>query len=168
MFLVFVVALITYIFISVKERRKGFIDNTPLVFKLLLKGFFCFALGALVALVAGIFVPNSTVTERKELVALRNIEGLEGTFLFMSGSFNHEYVYSYWYQDGAGGYRRDEVGDEAYDVVVYEDATAEDSHLLVSWKTCEGSLWAICLPPVGKWYEFHIPPGSLVQQYSLN
>jgi len=108
---------------------------------------------------------------RTSLVALRQRSDLDGSFFLGSGRIGTNHYYSYWYVDGPG-FRHGLLRDGP-NVLVVEDVAPESAYLQqnVIPASCvpDGyELWVLCGEPrLTDEYEFHIPPGSLLQEFEL-
>lgn len=125
-------------------------------------------IGGVIAVRIGLTQPTVWNTESKTpLVAMYNLNGLEGSFFLASGDIGVHTYYDYWYTDG-NGYRHGQV--IAGDIEVFEDATGNTATVERDRSTCASGkvgLWSICVESKTR-YRFHIPRGSIARSFNLN
>lgn len=123
--------------------------------------------GILLAVVLGFGMDRHPDPVKTELVALKNVNGLEGNFFLLFGSINDEYKYSYWYPDGSGGYKHG-IMEDSESITVFEDEGLEFPYLQENMLKCDVYVtnWAYCTDR-SEGFEFHIPPGSIVREFNL-
>lgn len=109
--------------------------------------------------------------ETVELASMRSTDSISGSFLIASGGINTEIEYIYYEILSDGSYRPRRINAERNYVVVFEDMQ-QSGKLIVNSCTYE---------PKEDWpkhfilgkrmcktrYEFHIPEGSLVQEFRI-
>jgi hypothetical protein len=126
-----------------------------------------------VALFSMRFVHNSYYDPVEvKLVAMRSLDSVHGDFVFATGQIDGELDYLYYEVTPDGGYQANRVKATRSNVVIYEDMS-QGGRLVI--RQCHGTppdtFWGrnflvgnnVCLTR----YEFHIPKGSLVQQFKL-
>lgn len=113
-------------------------------------------------------------TQESPLVAMRTSESFEGTFVFASGDWSTERIYRYYIVTPDGGYQAQSINAEEGSVVVFEDMPEGTGKLIrKKWRDEPPDNWGkfLNILLVIDWsdyeYQFHIPEGSLVQEFHL-
>lgn len=113
---------------------------------------------------------NSTIvtTSRTDtpLTALNTGSEVSGRFFLGSGRIDSDSVFSYIYETPEGGYRLDSVYvDQA---TVYADEETNPYMTTITWERKPDTFWApFTLYGVSDTYEFHIPQGSILVDYTV-
>lgn len=113
------------------------------------------------------------VSSETQLLSLRSSDSLSGSFLFASGKIGENVDYVYYKATADGGYRPERMNAESDNITVYEVDGLEGGTLraiqCLNLRNYEWSknfvLWTTST--CGLKYEFRIPKGSLVQQFSI-
>ena len=122
----------------------------------------------LLYLVGSAIPGGERVSVTQELAALGNDSTISGSFFLGSGIIDEEQVFQYIAETENGGFYLTSI--PAWKVVIYEDAT-EDSARFVNYIRVRDEWWFSPLPVQlidGYRDEFHVPPGSVNQQYRIS
>ena len=113
-------------------------------------------------------------TQEAPLVAMSADESLQGTFVFVTGSLNVERIYRYYIATPDGGYQAQSMNAEEDSVTVFEDMPEGMGKFVTKrWRHEPPDVWGEILNTLMaiEWsdyqYEFHIPEGSLVQEFRI-
>lgn len=105
-----------------------------------------------------------------KLASLRNSDGIQGSFaggmFLMAGGVGSTEMYYYYEDKGDGKYKPHKWSVDQYTTVYEEDRKDGE---VQQFETSFKHQWvsAFAFPPNDYRMDFHIPKGSLVQQYSL-
>lgn len=128
--------------------------------------------------IVGCYAPPRERTEigRVELLTLRNINATEGRFFLGSGGIGDAQYYSYYWKVDENGYRPERMAfDES--ITVYEDTSnhpylAVYKNLIPPNRYYKLIPWVFFFRDLGpneeSTFEFHIPPGTLKNNFVLN
>ncbi len=120
-----------------------------------------------IAITIGKTMPTVEQTDRVELANVSSNSTISGKFYLGSGRISEVMHYHYFYEDN-GGYRYDKLSVED-DVMIFEE-DREDAYLLTKKNECINtfSWFGVCKNRDSSSYEFHIPEGGILKEYSLN
>jgi hypothetical protein len=125
--------------------------------------------GGLAALIGAGFASHPEEISKKELVALRDKDGVEGRFFLGSGSVEGAPYYFYYSKLNGGGFKPGKVK-VSDGVRVYEDAD-DGTATLVSyqWDIDLSWAWLIAIPvnSGGYSYDFHVPKGTIRTGFTM-
>jgi len=111
--------------------------------------------------------PNQHKEETFKLAALGNDSSISGDFFLGSGTVNGYQVYTYITEDAEGGYHLHQV--RADNITVYQDAEEGAATYVKDYKR---GVDTALYPWPGGWDNtksaFHVPPGSVDNQYNVN
>ncbi len=99
------------------------------------------------------------------LVALKNVDGIQGSFFLASGSIGTKEYYFFMYQISDGGLRRGKVS--ASTSVIYETDGAPHARGKVLYDSNSND-WQRAYDPVFYEMEFFIPPGSIARDFRVD
>lgn len=169
-----VIGAVTGFLLARRSAKPGF-DTIMFVF-------FGLVFGAIGGVIVAFIVDVTTivavqkewvVTSQVNLAAMRTEDTLEGAFFLASGSIDEEHYYRYYAETSDGGYVFRRLEAEREDVIVYEDREEGGVLIIKELLPVEkyGWLkWFFLAPYPGaldRRYEFHIPKGSLIQEFRL-
>ncbi len=129
-------------------------------------------IGAAIAFVLGIFVPKpkgNQETKTTRLASLRSSGGIQGSFFLGSGSIESQQYYRYYEDSGDGGYTPCQLQIDS-NVTVYEE-DRKDAELVVTWTAYDNRFidgFVIQNLDSNTRYAFHVPRGSILQEFVLN
>jgi len=106
------------------------------------------------------------------LVAVKNKDGTEGTFIFGSGSFGQSTKYRVYVENGGEVFQREFDGRSTG---IAEDAQPNDAYVETKYSVKrEGNSWArrymnpCCGPrPIEEGNTLHVPKGTVIQQFKV-
>ena len=130
-------------------------------------------LGSFIAAILGISVPKYWQSvETVHLESVTNVQGIQasggGNIFMVNYQQSSITYYNYWYTDG-NGFRHGQMTD-ADNVKIIQDANADTATLVTYGWVCDPNVLpnlAICEANRDKEHDFHVPPGTIVQQFSL-
>jgi len=127
-----------------------------------------FLVGVVVTMFVGDMLPSKTVrTDEHGLVAMEDQNGLHGDFFLGTGSIGSEWKFAY-YEKGDDGSVKLKVVD-VEDAKIFEDG-GDDPRVVVYKKELANKdlkRWGV-LGESHYSYEFHIPQGSITNQFKLD
>ena len=119
-------------------------------------------------------VPKYDMVSSSRLAAMHSSDSQAGSFLFATGYFGEEQLYHYYIVTPDEGYIYKSVRAEGENVIVFEDETNQDKIRLevskcrmVSINNFSKYLLNFLPELCPDRYEFHIPKGSLIQEFKL-
>ena len=139
-------------------EEHGVVISIPLFAVAVLFGFL---LGGVISLGIGHFPPQHFTANGCSLVALKQKDGIQGSFFLGSGSIQDVQYYFYYRNLGNNTYR---MGKEKVDNCV----VVEDGRKSKVWFTPEfNNRWwyLVGLPSAQKAIEFHVPKGSISKDF---
>lgn len=116
--------------------------------------------------IIGVFLPQEPIFEKRyELVALQDSTSVNGHFFLGTGSVDEVMKY-YFYRKEGSGFRSDSA--DANNAVIFEDSpsTPYADFYMPAFKH-KVSGW-IAIPWKDRPTEFHVPSGSILQNYTLD
>lgn len=146
--------------------KKNNTDYGTKVFNIFVGLLLSLVVASFIAITIGKTMPTVEQTDRVELANVSNNTTISGKFFLGSGSISEVMHYHYFYEDN-GGYRYDKLSVED-DVMIFEE-DLEDAYLLIKKDECVNkfSWFGVCKSGDSS-YEFHIPAGSILKEYSLD
>lgn len=127
-----------------------------------------FAVGAVVSMVIGSFVPmKEKLLWSISLASLRNSNLTEGGFLLGCGSIGSELCYVYYELMEDGGCVLRKAYAAQNDITVYEEDRVNG--VFEKWDTFSTiSQWLILVVPGERFYKFRIPKDSIKREFALS
>lgn len=123
----------------------------------------------LIAYGIGALFPNEPIEgKHHKLVALRDKDGVEGTFFLGSGHIQNQPYYFYYERLADGALRPGKLlADEA--VRVYEEDRQDAELVRWDWKTKARWVWLVAIPHDDEAlsWDFHVPKGTVKTGYSM-
>lgn len=117
----------------------------------------------------GFFFDSHRVeTGRTPLIALRDKDGIAGTFFLGSGMIQNAPYYFFYRSMKDGGFKPDKV-ELAGGVRVYEEDRADALLIEYAWELNQEWAWIIAFPHSAGGYmaEFRVPKGTIRQGFSI-
>jgi hypothetical protein len=147
----------------------GFLDRFMGFFMALLITVLAAGMSAGAACLVGLaFATHPVKSSEHVLVALRDKDGVQGTFFLGTGSIKGDTYYFYYYQLSDGGLQADKIyaGDG---VRVYEEARQDAKLVTFRWELNEPWAWVISIPvrDGGYSYEFYVPTGTIRRGFTM-
>ena len=112
---------------------------------------------------ANLALAHQDLYQRVRLVAIRDGSGVNGTFVWGTGSVGSTGNYRFYYQDGAA---KQLVNVDGSKVKLFEDS--QDAYAILFMGCDLSPAWvAPCFSNLEAWNEIHVPPGSVKSQIDL-
>jgi hypothetical protein len=117
---------------------------------------------------SGALLPSEYKLESTvELANLRSADGFAGRFIFGSGNVQTSLTYIYYTKDANGGMRPNQLAAESDSVVIFEQSDRTTGELRVYRRTLLPPWNLISFTVKDLHYEFYVPEGSVVLDYSV-
>lgn len=120
---------------------------------------------AIAGIVGGKLPVVGVEKERIELISLRDDSDLSGRFFLGSGFINSTEYYFYYSQANNGGYIPGKIPVD--NVTIFEDQTENAYIIVLKPKFINPVSYWIALIPNETMYEVHVPPGTILRQFSI-